>query len=71
MKQTITERVAAINVRFMRDMITREEALELLKPLADEYNQKAKEVAKKYPMFAKKPRLVKPEVTKSHGAKLR
>ncbi len=62
------EAVEAINRRFMTDEITADEAVKLLKPIADKVNEKAKEIAKKYNM---RPRLVKPEATKSHGAKLR
>ena len=62
------EAVKEINRQFMADEITAEEAVALLKPIADSVNAKAKEIAKKYNM---RPRLVKPEATKSHGAKLR
>lgn len=62
------EEAAEINRRFMADEITAEEAVALLKPIADSVNERAREIAKKYNM---RPRLVKPEATKSHGAKLR
>lgn len=60
--------VEDINRRYMADEITQQEALAELKPIADRVNEKAREIAKKYGM---KPRLVKIEATKSHGAKLR
>lgn len=62
------EAVKEINRQFMADEITAEEAVALLKPIADSVNERAREIAKKYNM---RPRLVKPEATKSHGAKLR
>ena len=63
------EEVAEINRRFMADEITNREAEALLQPIADRVNAKAAEIAKKFNM--KSARKVKPEVTKSHGAKLR
>lgn len=63
------EEVAEINRRFMADEITGQEAVALLQPIADRVNAKAKEIAQKYGM--KSARKVKPEATKSHGAKLR
>jgi len=63
------QEVAEINRRFMRDEITADEAVALLQPIADRVNAKAVEIAKKFGM--KSARKVKPEATKSHGAKLR
>ena len=63
------EEVAEINRRFMRDEITADEAVALLQPIADRVNKRAKEIAKKHNVTS--PRNVKPEATKSHGAKLR
>lgn len=63
------EEVAEINRRFMRDEITADEAVALLQPIADRVNARAVEIAKKFNM--KSARKVKPEATKSHGAKLR
>ena len=62
------EEVAEINRRFMQDEITAQEAVELLQPIADRVNNKAKEVAKKYGM--KSYRKVKIKVSKSYGAEL-
>lgn len=63
------EEVAEINRRFMADEITNREAEALLQPIADRVNAKAAEIARKFNM--KSARKVKPEATKSHGAKLR
>lgn len=46
------EEVAEINRRFMRDEITKDEAIELLEPIRDRVNNKAKEIAKKYGMIS-------------------
>lgn len=62
------EEVAEINRRFMRDEITADEAVELLEPIRDRVNNKAKEIAKKYGM--KSYRKVKIKVSKSYGAEL-
>ena len=62
------EEVAEINRRFMRDEITKDEAVELLQPIRDRVNNKAKEIAKKYGM--KSYRKVKIKVSKSYGAEL-
>ena len=63
------EEVAEINRRFMAGEISKVEAEALLQPIADRVNAKAKEIAQKFGM--KSARKVKPEATKSHGAKLR
>ena len=62
------EEVAEINRRFMQDEITAQEAVELLEPIRDRVNNKAKEIAKKYGM--KSYRKVKIKVSKSYGAEL-
>lgn len=61
------KKVAEINRRYMADEITREEAIELLTPIGNEINAKAKQIAKKYGMA---PRYVKIKVSKSYGAEL-
>ena len=66
---TINQQIVdEVNQQFMQDKITAEEAIILLTPVAKNVNDRARAIAKKYNM---KPRLVKPEATKSHGAKLR
>ena len=62
------EEVAEINRRYMADEISKAEAVELLEPIRDRVNDKAKEIAKKYGM--KSYRKVKIKVSKSYGAEL-
>lgn len=61
--------VQDINKRFMRDEITADEAMDLVKPVVKRINKRAREIAAKHGI--KTARTVKAQISKSYGLEVR